>query len=124
MDVELTSNTAYFDLVLYDHNQLRVDAKSFILSDGVPATVSWTATAAGHFYIKVILMRSSGTYSMTVNRAGNEPPEAMFEWWMEGETLIVLDISQDVDGEVVEDYWYIDGVLQGEQVYGEFLWVW
>jgi len=61
---------------------------------------------------------------MTVNRAGNEPPEAMFEWWMEGDTLTVLDISQDVDGEVVEDYWYVDGVLQGEQVYGEFLWVW
>ena len=124
VDVELTSNTASFDLVLYDHNQLRVDVESFQLSDGVPATVSWTATSSGHFYIKVSLTRSSGTYSMTVNRAGNEPPEAMFEWWMEGDTLWVMDLSDDVDGEVAEYRWYIDGELQANQIYEELVWVW
>jgi PKD repeat protein len=114
VECELTSNTGDFDLHLYDHNQLRVDIESYQLSDDIPATVTWTATSPGYFYVEVRLMRSQGTYSMTVERTGNEPPDASFDFMVEGGTIMLTDLSFDWDGDVVEYHWYWDGELLEE----------
>lgn len=124
VDVEVTSTTGDYVLLLFDHFQYRVDVEDFDRVKEIPATVTWTATSPGYFYIEVRHMSNAGYYQMTVNRAGNEPPEAMFEWWMEGDTLWVADFSGDVDGEVAENRWYIDGELQANQIYEELVWLW
>ncbi len=126
ISIEMSSNTGFFYIQLFDTNQQKVDQATHEARESQPpVSVSWTATKSGFFYFKVKHEYFTwDTYSLEITgmTPPNESPEASFEWWIDEGTLYVnASGSSDIDGEIVNYMWFFDGVPVVDSVDGCYL---